>query len=59
MAQQASAFVATCSQCDHCGDPLRVKGQQTRTFHTLSALVTLPAVVTGVVVLWALAPVVR
>jgi len=31
VAQQASAFVATCSQCDHCGDPLRVKGQQTRT----------------------------
>ncbi len=31
----------------------------TRTFHTLSALVTLPAVVTGVVVLWAWAPVVR
>ena len=31
----------------------------TRTFHALSALVTLPAVVTGVVVLWAWAPVVR
>jgi hypothetical protein len=30
-----------------------------RTFHTLSALITLPAVLTGVVVLWAWAPVVR
>jgi arsenical pump membrane protein len=30
-----------------------------RTFHVLSALVTLPAVVVGVVVLWAWAPVVR
>jgi arsenical pump membrane protein len=30
-----------------------------RTFHALSALVTLPAVVSGVVVLWAWAPVVR
>jgi arsenical pump membrane protein len=30
-----------------------------RTFHSLSALITLPAVVTGVVVLWAWAPVVR
>jgi arsenical pump membrane protein len=29
------------------------------TFHTLSAVVTLPAVVVGVVVLWAWAPVVR
>ena len=30
-----------------------------RTFHTLSALVTLPAVVAGVVVLWAWAPALR
>src|SRR5207244_5346519 len=35
VAQQASAFVATCAQCDHCGATLRTKGQQTRTFRTL------------------------
>jgi arsenical pump membrane protein len=37
----------------HGGDP------SAREFHALSAIVTLPAVVTGVVVLWAWAPLVR
>jgi hypothetical protein len=41
VAQQASAFVATCAQCDHCGATLRTKGQQTRTFRTLFGTVML------------------
>ncbi|HSX81900.1 MAG TPA: ISKra4 family transposase [Candidatus Saccharimonadia bacterium] len=39
--QQTTAFVAAHAQCDHCGDPLRVKGQHTRTFRTLFGTVAL------------------
>jgi hypothetical protein len=41
VAQQASTFVATRSQCDDCGAPLQNKGQQMRTFRTLFGTVTL------------------
>src|SRR5919197_1947470 len=39
--QQATAFVAAHSQCDHCGKSLGIKGYHTRTFRTLFGTVTL------------------
>jgi hypothetical protein len=41
VAQQATAFVAARSQCDHCGKALGIKGYHTHTFHTLFGTVTL------------------
>jgi hypothetical protein len=41
VAEQASTFVATRSQCDDCGATLQSKEQQTRTFRTLFGTVTL------------------
>ena len=35
--QQTGAFVATQTQCDHCGKALGIKGYHTRTFRTPSA----------------------
>lgn len=43
VAQQAATFVAARAQCDHCGAPLQLKGQHTRTFRTLFGTVTLPS----------------
>jgi hypothetical protein len=39
--QQASAFVAARSQCDHCGKSFGIKGDHARTFRTLFGSVTL------------------
>src|SRR5262245_4445353 len=39
--QQASAFVAARSQCEHCGTRLGIKGSHTRTFRTLFGTITL------------------
>jgi hypothetical protein len=39
--RQAAAFVATQSQCAHCGKTLGIKSQHTRTFRTLFGTVTL------------------
>jgi hypothetical protein len=41
VAQQATTFVATRSQCADCGAPLQSKGQYTRTFRTLFGTITL------------------
>jgi hypothetical protein len=40
---QATTFLAAHAQCDHCGQPLGIKGQLTRTFRTLFGTVTLPS----------------
>jgi hypothetical protein len=39
--QQTAAFVATRSQCEHCGKSLGIKGYHTRTFRTLFGTVPL------------------
>jgi hypothetical protein len=41
VAQQATTFVATRSQCADCGAPLQSKGQYTRTFRTLFGTIAL------------------
>ena len=41
VSQQATAFVAARSQCDHCGKALGIKEYHTRTFRTLFGTVTL------------------
>jgi hypothetical protein len=41
LGQQTTAFVTAHAQCDHCGGPLRVKGQHRRTFRTLFGTIAL------------------